>query len=155
MTYPVAFKQIVGPHTAEAVGSFVADILKPFLGKGFLFLIRVNFVAPDSFPFAGVVDGGDIASVKFTAQRLNCVIKDNTCICHKLNNLIKRMLGDYFEEIYLNEWRVFVQRTNQSNPFKEAWEKCCLLQYDKKIILQKDTPTRYGYSDIKFDMSKF
>ena len=43
-----------------------------------------------SAPFAGVVDGGDIQSVKFTSKKLNCVtpIKDNTCICHRLNNNI-------------------------------------------------------------------
>ena len=31
---------------------------------------------------------------------MNVEIKDNTCICHKLNNLIKRMLMDYFEDSY-------------------------------------------------------
>lgn len=101
------------------------------------------FEGKDCFPFAGVVDGGDIASVKFTGKELGCDIKDNTCICHRLNNLIKRMLGDYFEKIYLEDWRGFIKRTNFSHPFREAWDKCCLLSYDNKIILQKDTPTRY------------
>jgi hypothetical protein len=96
----------------------------------------------DSVPFAGVVDGGDIASVKHTAARLNVEIKDNTCICHRLNNLIKRMLTDYFEEVYLEDWRKFVRRTNQSHPFHEAWDRCCLLIFNEKITLQIDTPTR-------------
>lgn len=52
-------------------------------------------------PFAGVIDGGDIASVGFTAEKLECEIKDNTCICHLLNNLIKRILQDYFEVIII------------------------------------------------------
>jgi hypothetical protein len=97
----------------------------------------------DSSPFAGVVDGGDIASVKYTAAALDVVIKDNTCICHKLNNLIKRMFEDYFEENYLADWRIFIKRTNKSHPFREAWNRCCMLTFEEKIILQIDTPTRF------------
>jgi hypothetical protein len=51
--------------------------------------------------FAGVIDGGDIASVKFTAAKLGVELKDNTCICHQLNNLVKKIIEDYFEEAYL------------------------------------------------------
>jgi hypothetical protein len=52
--------------------------------------------------FAGVIDGGDIASVKYTGLRLgNADIKDKTCICHQLNNIIKRILQDYFEEAFI------------------------------------------------------
>jgi hypothetical protein len=51
--------------------------------------------------FAGVIDGGDIASIAYTAKKLNLKIKENTCICHQLNNIIKRILQDYFEEHYL------------------------------------------------------
>ena len=57
---------------------------------------------------------GDIASVKFTAQMLGCIIKDATCACHKLNNIIKRIVGDYFEEVYLLEWRAFIKRLRKS-----------------------------------------
>lgn len=90
------------------------------------------------------MDGGDIASVKYTAQKLNCFIKDETCICHQMNNIIKRMLGDYFENIYLNEWRTFVKRIHKSNPFSEAWDHSCQQCYNEKQILQIDTPTRWS-----------
>lgn len=90
------------------------------------------------------MDGGDIASVKFTEKYLGCPpIRDNTCVCHKLNNCIKRIIGDYFEKEYLEDWRNFIKRTNKSHPFREAWEKCCLLHYGEKVALQIDTPTRY------------
>lgn len=51
------------------------------------------------------------------------------------------MLEDYFEEEYLLDWRKFVKRTSKSHPFREAWEKCCMLTYNEKIFLQIDTPT--------------
>lgn len=158
----MAFQKIDGVHTAEAIGITVAKILKPILGTLLLFLLfnlhhhyskrlwrllcliflKYLLEGNDSSAFAGVVDGGDIASVKFTAASLNMDIKDNTCICHKLNNVIKRMLQDYFEENYLVDWRTFVKRTNKSHPFREAWDRCCLLTYNEKVILQIDTPTR-------------
>lgn len=31
--FPVGFRKIEGPHTAEAVGIFVGDILKPYVGN--------------------------------------------------------------------------------------------------------------------------
>lgn len=70
--------------------------------------------------FSGVIDGGDIASVKFTGLKLGLpLLKDKTCICHLLNNLIKNIIQDYFEEAYL---QVFFQQqciyfNNQSNSF--------------------------------------
>jgi hypothetical protein len=102
------------------------------------------FLGEGCFPFAGVVDGGDIASVKFTGQKLNCSIKDQTCICHQMNNIIKKLLTDYFEEIYLNDWRAFVKRIRQSNPFSETWDFNCEQCYSEKRILQVDTPTRWS-----------
>ena len=30
--YPIGFRQIIGQHTALAVGNFVANVLLPFLG---------------------------------------------------------------------------------------------------------------------------
>jgi hypothetical protein len=80
----------------------------------------------DNIPFAGVVDGGDIASVRFTAQAMNGQIRDQTCICHQLNNAIKRILTDYFDELVLNEWRRFIKRIHQSNPLLELWGQCCV-----------------------------
>ena len=62
----------------------------------------------DSELFSGVIDGGDIASVKFTGLKLGLpLLKDKTCICHLLNNLIKKIIQDYFEEAYL---QVFFQQ---------------------------------------------
>jgi hypothetical protein len=91
-----------------------------------------------------VIDGGDIASVNFTAQALSCVIKDKTCICHQLNNIIKRMLSDYFEEEYLIHWRTFISRIRKSKPFEELWTECCTIILGEEIILQPDTPTRWS-----------
>lgn len=80
--------------------------------------------------------------MKFTAAALGVQISDNTCICHKLNNLVKKMLSDYFEDVCLTDWRNFIKRLNKSHPFREAWDRCCLLTFEEKIILQLDTPTR-------------
>lgn len=91
-----------------------------------------------------MIDGGDIASVKYTAQALECDIKDKTCICHLLNNIIKRMLNDYFEIDYLIPWRSFVSRIRKSKPFEELWTECCTIILGEQIILQLDTPTRWS-----------
>lgn len=128
---PVAYKKIIGSHTAQSVGNFVADCLKPCLGNG-------------QTPFAGVIDGGDIASIKHTALNLNCKIKDQTCICHQLNNVIKRIVNDYMEDRFLLSWRTFIKRIRKSNPFRELWVECCQQFYGKEIILQSDTPTRWS-----------
>jgi len=95
-------------------------------------------------PHSGVIDGGDIASVKYTAMKLGGEIHDQTCICHKLNNIIKRMLTDYFESDYLTEWRAFIKRMRQSNPFRELWINCCKQYNGNEIILQQDTETRWS-----------
>jgi len=128
---PIAFMPIYGSHTAESVGKLIANVLTPFLGPTFK-------------PYAGVIDGGDIASVRYTAAALNTEIKDQTCICHQLNNLIKRIIGDYFEDIYLVEWRAFIKRIRQSKPFEDLWNECTTQLYGKPITLQKDTPTRWS-----------
>ena len=39
--FPIGFKMIVGPHTNEAVGALVAEVLKPFLGRHFLSSVRM------------------------------------------------------------------------------------------------------------------
>jgi hypothetical protein len=93
---------------------------------------------------AGVIDGGDIASVKFTANYLGCEIRDQTCICHKLNNIIKRILEDYFLKTYLIDLRTFIKRIRQSKPFEDLWDQCCKQFYEKTISLPKDTPTRWS-----------
>jgi hypothetical protein len=98
----------------------------------------------DVRPFAGVIDGGDISCVKETAKILDCDIKDRTCICHMLNNIIRRMLDDYFEDNFLAKWRPFVSRLRQSKPFEELWNECCRVSLGKEVILQPDTPTRWS-----------
>ncbi len=96
-------------------------------------------------PFAGVIDGGDISSVRETAKQLQCNIKDNTCICHMLNNLIKRMLTDYFENVFLVEWRTFISKLRKSNPFRELWAESCRASLEsEEVVLQVDTPTRWS-----------
>jgi hypothetical protein len=102
------------------------------------------YLGPTYKPYAGVIDGGDIASVKYTAAALNADIKDQTCICHRLNNLIKRIIGDYFESIYLEEWRLFIKRIRQSKPFEELWNECTLQLFGREVVLQQDTPTRWS-----------
>jgi hypothetical protein len=74
---------------------------------------------------------------------------------------VKRILGDYFEEAYLVDWRRFIKRLNKSNPLSELWAQCCmqyvflsaslnftilisLRVYGKEIILQRDTETRWS-----------
>jgi hypothetical protein len=161
---PVAFTPIQGPHTAEAVGNLIANALSPFLGityyssivisnNHFYFVLFTywlmqlfcsNALGPSFKPYAGVIDGGDVTSVKYTAAALDAVIKDQTCICHQLNNLIKRIIGDYFETIYLVEWRLFIKRIRQSKPFEDLWIESTTQLYGKPITLQKDTPTRWS-----------
>lgn len=110
-------------------------------------LVELNFFVlmlpgPSLKPYAGVIDGGDVASVKYTAAALNADIKDQTC--HQLNNLIKRIIGDYFETIHLVEWRLFIKRIKQSKPFEDLWIESTTQLYGKPITLQKDTPTRWS-----------
>lgn len=91
-----------------------------------------------------MIDGGDVHSVKFTAAKLNTVIKDKTCVCHQMNNMVKRMVEDYLEQDYLKDWRSFVSRIRRSKPFEDIWDENCMQKYGKKIILQLDTPTRWS-----------
>jgi hypothetical protein len=151
---PLAFTEVVGPHTKEAIGSLIAQVLSFYLGVNlnstsvdfsFYFMsVEPNFPGENVRPFAGVIDGGDIACVKETAKILGCEIKDRTCICHMLNNIIRRMLDDYFEDNYLAKWRPFVRRLRQSKPFEELWNECCRVSLGKEVILQPDTPTRWS-----------
>jgi hypothetical protein len=124
--FPIAFQKIVGPHTAEAIGNLVADLLKPLLDN--------------NSPFAGVVDGGDISSVKFT----DWVVLFETKRVSVTFYIIKRIVNDYFEDIYLLEWRQFVKRIRKSHPFAESWDQCCDFCYQERIVLQVDTETRWS-----------
>ena len=85
-------------------------------------------------PFSGVTDGGEIASVKETAKsylfycmflicyrELKCHIEDRRCICHQLNNIIKKMLCDYFLKSFIIPWRGFIKLIKKSDSFKKAW----------------------------------
>lgn len=52
----IAMKHITGSHTSEVVGETVFAALKPFLNDSVI-------------PVAGVLDGGDIGSVKVTSDK--------------------------------------------------------------------------------------
>ena len=39
ISYPVAFAKVVGPHTAEAIGHLVGDLLSPYLGNNFYYMV--------------------------------------------------------------------------------------------------------------------
>ena len=134
-TIPIALRHIKGRHTKVAVGNLIADCLKPFLGD------KIT-------PFGAVLDGGDVASIKETEKALSCTILGHTCICHLLNNAIKRVLDDHLGSNYLRQWRKFVKRVNRSNPLKELWEDCCIRCYEKEKGLQKDTRTRWSSSVV-------
>jgi hypothetical protein len=97
-----------------------------------------------------VTDGGEQASVKSTKEFLPkkhlymLHIEERLCLCHQLNNAIKRMIQDFFGTVYLTEWRHFISQINYSNPFNELF-----LKYKKEVFgendknkLQKDTETR-------------
>lgn len=132
-------KHILGRHTAVAVGKLVASVLREFLGENIT-------------PFAGVLDGGDIASVSETANLLNCKIEERRCICHILNNAVKKLILTFFgDSTYVLDWRTFVSHINFSNSFKELWDETCLKMYNKKVTLQKDCPTRWSSTVVMFE----
>jgi len=130
-TIPIALRHIRGRHTKDAVGNLIAECLKPFLGD------KIT-------PFGAVLDGGDVASIKETEKALSCTILGHTCICHQLNNAIRRVLDNHLSSNYLKQWRKFVKRVNRSHPLGELWQECCMQCYQKKKSLQKDTKTRWS-----------
>lgn len=129
---------MLGDHKKSTIGKLVASIIQPFLG-------------PNSKVHAGVTDGGEITSIKFTAKALageNLLrdkIEERLCLCHRLNNSIKRTLQDYFGTSYLQSWRSFITRINFSNPFNELFEECKKARFGEQcnVRLQKDCETRY------------
>lgn len=129
----------VGRHTKDRIGELVASIISPFLG-------------PNTKIHSGVTDGGEITSVKFTMTSLkvteiyNDYLEERLCICHQLNNAIKRCLTLYTEP-FLESWRTFVSMINYSNPFYEFFVECKKVMMPNsraKERLQKDCETRYG-----------
>jgi hypothetical protein len=127
----------LGPHKKEIIGKMVASIISPFLG-------------PNSKVHSGVTDGGEITSIKHTAnaiprsQQVRGSIQERLCLCHRLNNAIKQLLQDYFGETYLVQWRSFISRINSSNPFNELFEFCKKKELGEncKTKLQRDCDTR-------------
>jgi hypothetical protein len=81
---------------------------------------------------------------------MNCSIKDQTCICHRLNNIVKRAACDFLEDDYLIEWRQFVKRIRKSNPLSESWTDTCNILYKKSITLQPDSDTRWSSTVAMF-----
>jgi hypothetical protein len=106
---PVGFVQIVGPHTNEAVGRTIHEILHPFLGVLFFLFILFSFFShsflilfsffphfsgPGVKPAGAVIDGGDIGAANVVGKLFEVDknwYKDQTCICHQLNNIIKKI----------------------------------------------------------------
>jgi hypothetical protein len=106
---PVGFVQIVGPHTNEAVGRMIHEILQPFLGVLFLlfslfslfslsflllFTFFSHFSGPGVKPAGAVIDGGDIGAAAVVGKLFDVNknwFKDQTCVCHQLNNIIKKI----------------------------------------------------------------
>jgi len=60
--------------------------------------------------------------------------------------MIKRILTDYLDNAYLENWRKFVRRLHSSDPFYRLWKNCCMEIYGKKVKLHLDTPTRWSSS---------
>lgn len=113
----IAFRKVIGDHTAESIGAICANILQEFLGTN---------------PFSGVADGGEIDSVSVTVQLLNCVIEERRCVCHLLNNAVKDLICNNFSNnSWIDDLRRFIGHINHSNPFKEAWDSACLEYLEK------------------------
>jgi hypothetical protein len=79
----------------------IHKILQPFLGV-FLFLFSSfslpfsHFSAPEVKPAGAVIDGGDIGAAAVVGRLFNVDknwYKDQTCVCHQLNNIIKKILS--------------------------------------------------------------
>lgn len=85
--------------------------------------------------YAAVTDGGEFASIKETETVLKCKIDGRRCLCHLLNNVIKRLLNDYFEETILGQIRKFISQVNYSDPFKKSWDEACTLKFHKTVCL--------------------
>lgn len=140
LVFKYLFFSCLGDHKKSTIGKLVAEIIAPFLG-------------PRSKVHSGVTDGGEITSVKFTAQNLPTQkqymkrIQERLCLCHRLNNAIKDILKAYFETPYLITWRAFISRINYSNPFNELFEECKKKQLGENCVtrLQKDCETRYFF----------
>ncbi len=84
-------------------------------------------------PVAGVTDGGEIASIKYTAQLFNSDIEERYCLCHMLNLVIKKFIEDYFADSYLIQIRSFISQINYSNPFNISWNDACIATFKKKV----------------------
>ena len=146
---PVGFPQIIGPHTNIAVGTLIAETIRPFLGAiSSLFVKLLTRSGPGRKPFGAVIDGGDIGCAKYVGEAFECEkdwFKDETCVCHQVNNAVKHVLSQpEITDVFLVPWRKFVKRLRKSHPFAELWEKSCLEVLKKEVILQPDTPTRWS-----------
>lgn len=71
-------------------------------------------------------------------------IEERLCLCHQLNNAIKKMIQEHFGETYLTELRQFIAQINYSNPFHELFLKSKKEVFGEKDKnkLQRDTETR-------------
>lgn len=94
------------------IGALVAEKIKPFLGK-------------ETVVHSGVTDGGELASIKHTSAELgDRFLKNNIeerhCLCHILNNAIKKFLLDYFGQVCMLSfcyWRLYLNYSKQFRRF--------------------------------------
>ncbi len=128
---------VQGSHKKDIIGNIIHAKIAPFLGQN----TKIH---------SGITDGGELASVKHTdesfpkSQKYLQKIEARHCICHILNNAVKRILNSYFKD-YLVEWRAFIGHINHSNPFNELFNQCkkkVFGEKDKQKI-QRDCETRY------------
>jgi len=139
----ICCEHVLGPHSKDIIGKLVAEKLTPFLGEN----AKVH---------SGVTDGGEIASVGYTNIELRNTnnsfmkkVEPRLCVCHKLNNSIKRLLKDFFGTSYIEKWRAFIAHLNFSDPFNQLFEKCKVQIFtftgdNLKSRPQKDTETRWS-----------
>lgn len=135
----ICTSHIQGSHKKDVIGNLVAEKMKPFL-------------ALNAKVHTGVTDGGEIASVSHTSTVLSNknkymkTIESRLCICHQLNNTLKRFLVGYLGKKYILPWRGFISHLNFSNPFFELFCSCRSQVFGKenKEKLQRDCETRWS-----------
>jgi len=135
----ISTTHVKGPHSKDLIGYLIKDKIIPFLGTH----TKIH---------SGVTDGGEIASVVHTANSFPDThkflkkVESRLCICHQLNNIIKKFLKNYLETYYIVPWRNFIAHLNHSNPFYELFCECRTHFFTaaNKEKLQRDSETRWS-----------
>jgi hypothetical protein len=134
----ISTTHLKGSHNKDRKGALVKEKIIPFLG-------------PNTKIHSGITDGGEIASVAFTDNSLPISnkflgkIESRLCICHQLNNIIKKILKLHLETYYIIPWRNFICHLNHSNPFFEFFCECRSQFFGPNCRerLQRDCETRW------------